>query len=128
MTFLLSLFLSVAKRRDDVIIYAENKEKTRLVVNSYNENFINTIMGIMSSVIIVCYLMYTMSYNVLQRLGPKNHLYLTVIFVIYGIFRYFQIILVENKSSSPMELILSDRVMQLNIFCWVALFAIIIYF
>ena len=41
MTFLLALFLSFAKRRDDVLIYERTGDKMRLNIARYNLEFIN---------------------------------------------------------------------------------------
>lgn len=68
MTFLLALFIALAKRRDDVLLYIEKGTKARSVLDGYNLSFLNSAMSIMASVIIVAYLLYTLSPEVQQKL------------------------------------------------------------
>ncbi len=55
MTFLLALFMALAKRRDDVLIYLDTGKKMRKVIDGYNLQFLDTAMAIMASVVIVSY-------------------------------------------------------------------------
>ena len=79
----------------------------------------------LSGIIIVAYLMYTISDDVVSRLG--NYLYFTSVFVIVGMMRYLQIALVENNSGSPTRLLYSDRFLQLTLLAWTASFFVLIY-
>jgi decaprenyl-phosphate phosphoribosyltransferase len=126
MTFLLALFLALAKRRDDVLL-AEEGLKTRKSIDGYNLEFVNSAMMIMASVVIVSYIFYTISPEVQQRFNSR-FLYLTVVFVIMGIMRYLQITFVENNSSSPTAILVKDRFLQLCILAWLTMFIFIIYF
>ncbi|MGE4503351.1 MAG: decaprenyl-phosphate phosphoribosyltransferase [Thiomicrospira sp.] len=125
MTFLLALFLALAKRRDDVLLATQGKQ-TRKNIDGYNLEFVNAAMVIMSSVVTVSYIFYTISDEVQMRLQTE-YLYLTVIFVILGIMRYMQITFVENNSGSPTKIVLKDRFLQITIVLWAASFGAIIY-
>ncbi len=124
MTFLLALFLALAKRRDDVLLSLQGKE-TRKNIDGYNLEFVNAGMVLMSGVIIVSYIFYTVSDAVITRLHT-DHLYLSAFFVILGIMRYMQITFVEEKSGSPTKIVLKDRFMQLTILCWLVSFYLIV--
>ena len=126
MTFLLALFMALAKRRDDVLIYLDTGKKTRNVVDGYNLQFLDTAMGIMASVVIVAYTIYTTSAEVVSRVHSE-YLYLTALFVIVGIMRYLQIAFVLKDSGSPTRIVLKDRFMQLTILGWGLTFAWILY-
>jgi hypothetical protein len=80
----------------------------------------------MSGVVIVTYLMYCVSPEVIMRTG-SDKLYLTLAYVIVGIMRYMQITFVEEQSGSPTKILLKDRLMQVVIFLWIITFAIILY-
>lgn len=126
MTFLLAVLLGLAKRRDDLIIGQNGPELKRKSIDGYNLEFINVSMASMSGVIIVAYVMYTLS----PEIGAKfksDKLYLTTLFVVLGILRYLQITYVENKSGSPSELLLHDRFLQIVLICWMATFGFILY-
>lgn len=66
MTFLLALFLAFAKRRDDVVIYEDTGVKARKNINRYNLPFMNQSISIIASVTMVCYIMYTVSEEVIS--------------------------------------------------------------
>lgn len=125
-TFLLALFLALAKRRDDVLIFIEKGERTRPVIDGYNLEFLNAAMVLGASITIVGYIMYTLSPAVVDRLG-SDRLYLTVFFVIGGIMRYLQITFVEKRSGSPTEILLKDGMIQLSLAGWILTFAALIY-
>ena len=126
MTFLLALFLALAKRRDDVLLFLDTGKRMRKVIDGYNIQFIDTAMMIMASVVIVAYISYTTSPEVVQRLH-NEHLYLTALFVIIGIMRYMQISFVKQDSGSPTKIILKDIFIQLTLVSWVVAFAWILY-
>ncbi len=124
MTFLLALFLAIAKRRDDILLFNQGKE-TRKNIDGYNLEFVNAVMVLMSGVIIVSYLQYTISLDVITRLHT-NYLYLTSFFVILGIMRYMQITFVEENSADPTKIVLKDRFLQLTILFWlISFFAVV---
>lgn len=127
MTFLLALFLALAKRRDDVIHFVTTGKKMRKAIDGYNLQFIDGAMMIMASVVIVSYILYTTSLEVIQRIN-NEYLYLTSFFVIIGVLRYLQISFVENNSGSPTKVLLKDKAMTINICAWGCSFVYLIYF
>jgi len=126
MTFLLALFMALAKRRDDVLIYESTGKKMRKVIDGYNLQFLDTAMAIMASIVIVAYLMYTTSSEVVERVG-SHYLYLTALFVIMGIMRYLKITFVHKDSGSPTKIVLKDLFMKLILIAWIMSFAWILY-
>ena len=126
MTFLLALFLALAKRRDDVFTYLETGKKMRKVIDGYTLQFLDIAMAIMASVVIVAYTIYTTSAEVVGRFHSQ-HLYLTALFVILGIMRYLQITFVHQDSGSPTRIVLRDRFMQITILAWAVAFVWILY-
>ncbi len=126
MTFLLTLFLSFAKRRDDVLRMNETGEPPRKNTIRYNLTFINQAITITASVTLVCYIMYTVSPEVVARLG-SDLLYLTSVFVLLGLLRYIQITVVDKKSGDPTKIMLRDRFTQLVVVLWALTFLILIY-
>ena len=126
LTFLLALFLALAKRRDDVLLFVNKGKKMRKSIDGYNLQLIDGAMMVMAAVIIVSYILYTTSIVVLQRIHSE-YLYLTTLFVIMGVLRYLQIAFVENNSGSPTRIALGDKFMQLTILAWVFSFVWILY-
>ncbi|RMD82364.1 MAG: decaprenyl-phosphate phosphoribosyltransferase [Lentisphaerae bacterium] len=126
MTFLLALFLALAKRRDDVLIFNETGKKMRKVVDGYNLTFVNNAMVLMAAVVIVAYLQYTTSPEVRERLH-SDYLYLTAVFVVLGILRYLQLAFVHGQTGSPTRVLLRDLFLQLILAGWLISFGVILY-
>lgn len=126
MTFLLTLFLAFAKRRDDVLKMNETGRAPRKNTSRYNLTFINQAITITGSVMLVCYVMYTVSPDVIAQFGTDK-LYLTAILVILAILRYLQLSVVDEKSGDPVKVALSDRATQLILLAWLLSFLVIIY-
>lgn len=127
MTFLLALFISFAKRRDDVVLHESNGLVTRKNILRYNLPFMNQTLGILGSITMVCYITYTVSPDVEIRMGSE-YVYVTSIFVLAGILRYMQVSIVDLRSGSPTKVLAKDRFIQVCIFCWLMTFLIILYF
>lgn len=126
MVFLLALFMAIAKRRDDVLIKLSSGQEMRKAAKGYNLDFMNVMLALVSAVIIVAYLMYTMAPETQQRFNTYR-LYYTSLFVIGGLLRYLQITYVENNTGSPTKILYKDRFIQLTIFLWVLSFYVLIY-
>ena len=126
MILLLSLFLVTAKRRDDLVIRSETGEFVRKASRSYNLEFINSCLTLLSAVIIVAYIMYTVSNEVVERFR-SSHLFMTTIFVIAGIMRYLQITFVEQDSGNPTSILYKDKFILITIAGWILSFYLIIY-
>ena len=126
LTFLLTLFLAFAKRRDDVVALEKSGVAMRQSVNRYNLPFMNLAISIIASITMVCYIMYSVSPRVVERFNSP-YVYLTSLFVLAGIIRYLQITVVDMQSGSPTKVLLKDRFIQGCVICWLVTFALILY-
>jgi len=126
MTFLVTLFLALTKRNDDYRLYEQTGQKPRISITGYNKTFINEATAIVASVTLVCYIMYTMSPEVIDRLGTR-YVYLTSGWVLAGLLRYLQNMIVFGLSGSPTKSLVKDHFIQLCVLGWVASFFVIIY-
>ena len=121
---LVSLFIALAKRRDDVVRALGSEHRSAL--KGYTKPFLDAAIGIVLGGLVVSYLIYTTDQSVMQRFGTER-LYLTTPFVIMGVLRYLQIALVEERSGSPTTIVLTDRFLILCVLAWIATFAALIY-
>ena len=126
MTFLLALFLAFAKRRDDVVIFNNCGKKMRRNITRYNLEFLNNAISIIAAMTMICYIMWTMSQAVIERLGTEQ-LYITSIFVLLGMMRYMLLTIVDAKSGSPTNILQRDKFIHLCILGWIVSFIVIIY-
>lgn len=125
MVLLLALFLALAKRRDDLVMSADGV-KVRKSSQHYNLEFINSCLSIFAGILIVAYILYTLSPDVPEQFNTE-WLFSTAVFVIAGIMRYLQITFVDQKSGSPTQVLYKDRFILVTILCWIVSFYIIIY-
>ncbi len=123
-TWLLALFLAVAKRRDDLVRGLDENHRGSL--DGYTLEFVDKAMGIMTAALFVCYTIYTVDKDVMGRLGTP-HLYLTVPFVLAGILRYLQITMVEKRSGAPTDIALGDPFLLITMVGWVGVFGGLLY-
>jgi len=126
MVFLLALFMAIGKRRDDILLKLSSGTDMRKAVKGYSLDFLNTLLALVCAVVIVAYFMYTMSPEVVERMGT-HRLYYTCLFVLAGIMRYLQVIFVQADSGSPTKILYKDRFIQVTILLWIASFISIIY-
>jgi len=126
MVFLLALFMAIGKRRDDVLLKLSSGTDMRKAIKGYNLEYLNVALALVCAVIVVAYFMYTMSPEVLTRLGTYR-LYYTCLFVLAGILRYLQIIFVQAASGSPTKILYKDRFIQASLLLWIISFYLIIY-
>jgi 4-hydroxybenzoate polyprenyltransferase len=124
-TTLLALFIGFGKRRAEIVLLARNAPQHRRVLDGYTQEFLDQLLVIVSACAIMAYSLYTFSAENL----PRNHfMMLTIPFVVYGIFRYLELIHVENAGGAPDELVLSDRPLLITIILWGIASVAILYF
>lgn len=125
MTFLIALFLALAKRWDDLLV-ADGENRMRKSLDGYNREFVSAGMVVMASVIIVAYLLYTVSPEIIRKHGTR-HFYLTGFWVVAGVLRYMQVTFVEEKSGSPTVVLMRDLFLKIVVLCWLINVYVLIY-
>ena len=125
-TFLLALFLALGKRRHDLLIFLNTKNKTRKVIDGYNVKFLDITLAMSATIVIIAYILWAISPEVSDRLNSEN-IYLTSIFVLLGLFRYLQLALVLENGGNPSETLLNDKFIQLILVIWLLSFIWLLY-
>ena len=125
MTFLLALFMAIAKRRDDVMLKMSTGAEMRKSMKGYSLDFLNTLLGLFCAILIVSYVNYTMSPATYKKFGYRA--YYTSLFVIAALMRYLQITFIHNKAGSPTDVLYKDRFIQVTILLWAISFFVILY-
>src|SRR4051812_9414953 len=125
MTFLLALFLAIAKRRDDVLIKMNTGAEMRKSMKGYSLEFLNTLLGLFCAILIVSYVNFAVSPDAHEKFGHR--LFYTSLFVIAAMMRYLQITFIHNKAGSPTDILYKDLFIQLTLVLWAASFFVILY-
>ncbi len=115
-TILLSLFLAFCKRRQE-LERLEDAHEHRAILKEYSIGFIDQMINVVTSSTVVAYIFYTVSPEVELKLGTR-HLYLTVPFVLYGIFRYLYLVHRKGHGGSPTQALLTDRPLLACVGLW----------
>lgn len=114
-TVLFSLYLGFGKRRAEMSLLEKGAGSHRKVLDGYTIPLLDQYITIVSGMTIVTYSLYTFSAENL----PANHsMMLTIPFVVYGIFRYLQLIQTGHAAGSPEEVALKDRPLQATVILW----------
>jgi 4-hydroxybenzoate polyprenyltransferase len=126
-TFMLSLFWGFSKRRGELILLHSSAAHHRKILQEYSPAFLDLMMGIVATMTLLSYVMYTMSQETIQKLGTDK-LYITIPIVTYSIFRSLYIIYIKNMGHSPTKAILTDINVLLSGFIWVLVLLFLVYF
>lgn len=125
-TFLLMLFLGFSKRRHELTLLDEKATEHRASLREYSPYFLDQMISVVTASTVVAYAIYTVSPEVREKLGTE-HLYLTIPFVLYGIFRYLYLVHRREEGGNPSRVLLSDRPLLAGIGLWVVAVALLLY-
>ncbi len=114
-TFLLALFLALCKRRQEKgSIESAATSKQRISLQKYDLQLLDQLIAAVSAVIIVSYAIYTLWPETILKFGSAR-LGFTVPIVMFGIFRYLDLLYRQEKGDRPEKLLLSDPPLLLTI-------------
>jgi 4-hydroxybenzoate polyprenyltransferase len=125
-TFVLALFLGLGKRRHELIFLEKEASAHRKILEKYSPYLLDQLIGVVTASTVITYFFYTLSSEVGAKLGTK-YLFVTIPFVIYGIFRYLYLVHKEEKGGSPTRLLLTDLPLLIDVLLWLASAILILY-
>ena len=115
-TFFLSLFLGFGKRREEAMV-VEHAEEHRGVFRDYSVELLNYLITISAALTIITYSLYVITSETMRELG-SNLFFITIPFVVFGVFRYMLLIFQKNLGGDPADVVLKDRTMLIAITLW----------
>lgn len=116
-TFLLALFLALCKRRHEKVLLEDAGEQHREALAGYDVYLLDMQIAITSCATLVCYAIYTLSEETIRRFGT-NRLGLTIPFVVFGIFRYLELVYRHDEGGRPEKVLLTDKVLIATLACY----------
>jgi 4-hydroxybenzoate polyprenyltransferase len=126
-TFLLALFLALCKRRHEKLIDTNGDNEHRASLEKYDTQLLNQLIAIVSSATIVSYALYTLWPETVDKFGTTR-LGFTIPLVMFGIFRYLDLVYRHEKGGRPEKILLTDIPLLTNIFLYgVAVIAIFMF-
>ena len=125
-TILLALFISLAKRRHELVLLATGAKDHRPILDEYSSYLLDQMICIAAGASLIAYVLYTINPENAEKFGTP-WLDLTIPFPIYGIFRYLYLVHRRDGGGSPSDLLLSDFPLLACVVSWVAAVVVIIY-
>ena len=125
-TFMLSLFWGFSKRSGELTILEGGAGKHRKILEEYSVSFLDLMLGIVASMTLMSYLMYSISPYAVENLGTDKLVY-TVPLVVYAIFRSLYIVYIKNMGHNPTKAILTDMSVLVAGIIWVVMIILLAY-
>jgi len=113
-TFLLALFLALCKRRHEKILLRDTVNQHRPSLEKYDARLLDQLIAITSSATIVSYAIYTLWPQTVEKFGT-TWLGFTIPFVVFGVFRYLDLVYRHEKGDRPETILLTDMPLLINL-------------
>ena len=105
-SYALALFLSLAKRRADVVTGLDAAHRPAL--QGYNQGFLDQAMGISASMTVIAYAMYSMDASVRGSVLIPGREFAPLPFVVFGVLDYLRMAHVDRAGGSPVNMLLTS--------------------
>lgn len=125
-TFFGSLFIGFAKRKHEVDSLNNQSQEHRVSLKYYSAGLLQQLISLSAALSIMSYTLYTIDDNTVARF-QTDKLYITVLFVVFGMFHYLHIIYNQAMSGDPTKTFLSNKPLLLTLCLWLISFFLIIY-
>ncbi len=125
-TMLLSLFLAMAKRRQELIFLKDDAANHRGILKEYSPYLLDQMMGVVTATTVMSYALYTISEETIAKFHTPNLIF-TIPFVLYGIFRYLYLVHHKVEGGRPEEILLTDRPLLLTVLGWTITVLVVLY-
>lgn len=125
-TTLFALLICFGKRRSELLLLREEAAGHRRVLEEYSVRFLDMMIGISAASTVMSYALYTESEETVARFRTRA-LFLTLPFVLYGVFRYLYLIYHRERGGDPVETALGDRPMLVNLLLWAVTAIVVLY-
>ncbi len=108
----LALFLGLCKRRHEKVNLAG--QGTRASLDGYDERLLDMLISLMGGASLVCYSIYTLWPETVDKFGTP-WLAATIPFVVFGLFRYMDLVYRQEKGDRPEQILLTDGPLLVNL-------------
>jgi 4-hydroxybenzoate polyprenyltransferase len=126
LTILLALFLALSKRRHELVMLADGATGHRPILEEYSPYLLDQMIAVVTASTLVTYVISTVSDETVRKYNT-DLLGLTLVFPLYGIFRYLYLVHQKEGGGSPSDMLLNDRPLLLCVALWAVSVAGIIY-
>lgn len=111
-TLMLSLFLGFSKRYHEL---RRLNQPESAILGAYNLNMLDRMISVSCGAALMTYALYTV--EIAKRMSDITIVY-TLIFVVFGLFRYLQYVYFSKKGGAPEKILYNDPLFIGNIVFW----------
>jgi len=126
MMILLALFLALTKRRHELVLLADRATGHRRILEEYSPYLLDQMIAVVTASTVVAYAIYTVSPEVQEKLGTQ-YLYVTIPFVLFGIFRYLYLVHQKEEGGNPTQIMMTDVPLIIDVVLWAVTAACVLY-
>jgi drug/metabolite transporter (DMT)-like permease len=109
---LLALFLALGKRRAELVLVGAERTPGRVVLEGYSLAFVDQLLAAVAGATMVAYAVYTVTAR------DSYALVATVPFVVFGLFRYLQLLHRHDAGEEPENVLLGDLPILVTVAVW----------
>ena len=113
-TLMLALFLALCKRRHEKVVEENVADQSRPSLQGYSSRLLDQLISIVSASTIICYALYTLWPDTVEKFGTSGLSY-TIPFVMFGIFRYLDLVYRHDQGGRPERVLLTDPPTLINV-------------
>jgi 4-hydroxybenzoate polyprenyltransferase len=125
-TFLLALFLALARRKQELEVMGSAAADHRAALGEYTPALLDQMISPIIGATLVAYMIYSVSPEVAGRLGTP-YFHLTVPFVVFGLFRYLYLVHQHGAGEDPSRLLMSDAPLLASVMAWGIVVLLLLY-
>ena len=125
-TLLLALFLSLSKRRHEIVSLSGQASEHRAILAEYSPYLLDQMIAVVTASCLVAYAFYTTAPETREKFRTEN-LAFTLPFVLYGILRYLYLVHQKEQGGSPTDVLITDRPLLVNVALWALAVVLILY-
>jgi 4-hydroxybenzoate polyprenyltransferase len=125
-TILLALFLTLCKRRHELVSLSEGAAEHRKILAEYSPYLLDQMIAVVTASCVTAYAFYTTAPETQEKF-QTNRLTWTIPFVLYGIFRYLYLVHQKEQGGSPSDVLVTDRPLLVAVGLWALAVVVIVY-
>jgi 4-hydroxybenzoate polyprenyltransferase len=117
-TILLALFLTLGKRRHELLTLEVGGAGHRPILTEYSPQLLDQMIAVVTASTLMAYALYTVAPETQANVG--TWMPLTIPFVLYGIFRYLYLLYRRDLGGDPSEHLVTDPALLADVALWAA--------
>lgn len=112
-TMVLATFLGFGKRYQEMSVHGYATSRKSL--QRYSVPLLDRLIGVSCALTLMSYALYAVE---ISRTLDSSGLVYTTLFVMFGVFRYLQVVYVDHAGGEPEHVLLRDKIFIANGICW----------